>query len=184
MFAAIGRPTPDDEMHGSEQSLLLTTFRSATPKVLLNVEIGDAAVIERRACGCRFDELGYSQHLHTIRSFRKLTGDGVTFLDGDIIAAIDALVRRFGGGPADYQLVEDQSAVGIPRYALLVSPRLGPMDDAAMVQEFLSALGRLKRPYRFMVNQWQRLGVLSVRRAVPIAGWRGKALPYRTLRQV
>lgn len=64
-------------------ALLLTSLRPAAPKILLNTEIGDYAVLEERDCGCAFDEVGYRTHLHTIRSFEKLTGEGMTFLAAD-----------------------------------------------------------------------------------------------------
>lgn len=179
VFTAIRGPASDE---AGQAPLLFTTFRPASPLVLLNADIGDTAILEHRRCGCRFDALGYTLHLQSIRSLRKLTGDGVTFHDGDIIHALDALARRFGGGPADYQIVEEESATGLPCYWLLVSPMLGPIDEAALVEQFLSALAPQKPPYRFMVEQWRRMRVLRVRRAQPAPGLRGKIVPYRTLR--
>jgi hypothetical protein len=65
--------------------------------------------------GCLFDELGYVQHLHTIRSFEKLTGLGVTVAGGDLFHLLEeVLPRRFGGAVGDYQLVEAQDARGLP----------------------------------------------------------------------
>jgi hypothetical protein len=163
-------------------SLLLTTFRPASPKVLLNAEIGDYATLETKRCGCDFDQLGYVQHLHTIRSFGKFTGDGVTFFDSDILHLLEVVLpARWGGSLADYQLVEEQSPDGVSRYALLVSPELGPLDEAALGTSFLHELGKLKRSYRFMANQWAVTGALRVQRSRPEPGARGKVLPFRTL---
>ena len=182
-FAVVQRPRPLP--NGSVvDSLLLTSLRSATPKVLLNTEIGDHAVLEMRRCGCRFDEYGYVQHLHTIRSFGKLTGDGVTFIGSDILHVFEEILPRlFGGGPADYQLVEEQASDGRPRYRLLVDPNLGPLDDQAVISAFLGALSRLRRPYGFMVEQWTRVGALEVARLPPRPGARGKVPAFRTLDQ-
>jgi hypothetical protein len=181
VFAAIQRPRPAGDGR-TVDSLLLTTFRPASPKVLLNAEIGDYASLETKRCGCRFDQLGYVQHLHTIRSFGKLTGDGVTFFDSDILYLLEVMLpARWGGTLADYQLVEEQTAEGLPRYALLVSPELGPLDEVAVVAFFLEELGKLKRPYRFMANQWAASGAVRVQRSRPQAGARGKVLPFRTL---
>ena len=181
VFAAIQRPRALGDS-STVDALLLTTFRSASPLVLLNAEIGDYAQLETRRCGCRFDELGYLQHLHTIRSFGKLTGDGVTFFDADVLHLFEAVLpRRFGGTLADYQLVETQTAEGLPRYELLVSPELGPLDEPTLVAGFLEELARLRRPYPFMASQWARSGALRVRRARPEPGARGKVLPFRTL---
>jgi hypothetical protein len=182
-YAAVQGSLADDAPETS-RSLLLTTFRSASPQVLLNAEVGDTAVLETRACGCRFDALGYTQHVHTIRSIRKLTGEGVTFHDADVLSALDALAQQFGGGPADFQVLEQQSETGLPRYSLLISPRLGPLDEASVVERFLEHLGRLRPVNGFMVKQWAQLGVVRVERQEPRLGLRGKVMPYQTLRQV
>jgi hypothetical protein len=164
-------------------ALRLTSLRTATPKVLLNTEIGDHAVLEDRACGCRFDALGYTRHLHTIRSFGKLTGDGVTFIGADVLRLLEeTLPRQFGGSSADYQLVEEATADGVPRYALRVSPTVGPLDERAVAAAFLARLAGLRPPYRFMVDQWTRAGALRVVRASPEAGARGKVSAFLPLR--
>jgi hypothetical protein len=54
-------------------ALWLTTLHWRAPKVMVNVESGDYGVLERRRCGCVWDGLGFREHLHTIRSYEKLT---------------------------------------------------------------------------------------------------------------
>jgi hypothetical protein len=44
--------------------------------------------------------------------------------------------RRFGGGPTDYQLLEDETASGHPRLRLLVHPRLPGIDPAVVARVF------------------------------------------------
>lgn len=126
---AVRRPTPrePDDVHvfldafavtqrpcetiagATVDALLLTSLRPAAPKIRLNTEIGDYAVLEERDCGCAFDAVGYRTHLHTIRSFEKLTGEGMTFLAADLHHVLEkALPARFGGTVADYQRVEQQ----------------------------------------------------------------------------
>ena len=88
------------------RALLLSSLRASSPLVLLNVSLGDQAFVERRHCGCPLESMGWDLHLHTIRSFEKLTAGGMTFLGSDVIRVMeDVLPGRFGGGPADYQLV-------------------------------------------------------------------------------
>jgi hypothetical protein len=179
-FAVIQRARPvDDE---SRRALLMTALRPMSPKVMLNAEIGDQAVMEHRACGCVFGGLGYDQHLHTIRSFAKLTGTGVTFLGADIFPILEeALPRKFGGAIGDYQLIEEESANGLPRYSLLVNPGVGPVNERALIGVFLEELGAAKLQYRFMANQWIDAGVLGVSRRPAIPTARGKIVPFRTL---
>jgi hypothetical protein len=166
----------------SVDALLLTGFRPACPKVLLNAEIGDYAVLETRRCECLFDEVGYHTHLHTIRSFEKLTGVGTTILGGDLFRVLEErLAPTFGGVVTDYQFVEEQDANGLPRYTLLVSPHVGALDETRLVDAFLDELGGLRNHYRYMTNIWRDAGVVSVQRRRPLPTGRGKVLPFRTL---
>jgi len=166
----------------SVDTLLLTGMRPACPKVLLNAEIGDYAILESRRCGCDFDEMGYFTHLHTIRSFEKLTGMGMTILGGDLFGVLEnGLQRRFGGAATDYQFIEEQEVDGRPRYTLLVNPSIGPVDETRLVAFFLDELGALRHHYRFMTNAWREAGIVRVQRRRPLATSRGKVLPFRTL---
>ena len=42
------------------QATLLTTLRATTPLVLINVSLGDQALVSRRVCGCPLERLGWS----------------------------------------------------------------------------------------------------------------------------
>jgi hypothetical protein len=107
-------------------TLLLSSLRSSATFVLLNVSMGDQATVSERACGCPLERLGWTTHLHDIRSQEKLTAAGMTFLDTDVIRVLEeVLPARFGGAPTDYQLVEDEGAEGLPRVALIVHPPSG-----------------------------------------------------------
>ncbi len=82
----------------------------------------------------------------------------------------------------DYQLIEEDDASGVCRYALLVNPRVGPLDEQAVTEAFLEYLAGLRRYYRFKTNLWAQLGTLQVRRQVPVLTSRGKFLPFRSFR--
>jgi hypothetical protein len=162
--------------------LLVTSLRPTARKVLLNTDIGDYGRIETRRCDCRFDRLGYHARLSAIRTSQKLTGEGMTILGSDLYRLLEnVLPRRFGGTVGDYQVVERQGERGLPSYQLLVSPRLGPVDEHAVVQEFLDGLRTLRPPYRFMVDQWSQAGAVKVCRRQPLESGRGKVPPFRTL---
>jgi hypothetical protein len=180
-YAVIQRSL-DGEHVMPERALLLTALRPACPKILLNAEIGDSAILETRPCGCLFDEVGYLQHLHTIRSFQKITGFGVTFVGADLFYLFEeVLPRKFGGGITDYQLVESQDERGAPYYTLFVSPEIGALNERALVAGFLEELGKLKNHYRYMVGLWAQADVVRVKRQRPVATARGKVLPFLTL---
>jgi hypothetical protein len=180
-FAVIGE-TQDREDREPSNALAITTLRPACPKVMLNTEIGDCGVIVTRPCSCSLGQIGYTRHLHTIRSYEKLTGEGVTLRVADLFHLIEEVIpARFGGSLADYQFVEQQDPRGLPRYTLLVNPALGPVDETALAAVILKELAGLRRPYPFMVDQWRQGGGIRVRRALPVLTPRGKLLPVRTL---
>ncbi len=180
-FAVIGCDRPP-YTSDSVKSLLLTALRPACPKIMLNTEIGDYGVLATKACGCPFDELGYDHHIHTIRSFEKLTGEGVTFRGADLQRLLEKMLpERFGGSVGDYQLLEEQDARGLPCYTLLISPEVGSLNEVELCRAFLEELRRISGSYRLMVNVWNQAGFLKVSRQSPVVTGRGKILPYITL---
>lgn len=163
-------------------ALSLTALRPAVPKIMLNAEIGDHAVLETRRCGCLFDELGYFRHLHTIRSFEKLTGEGVTFVGSDFFYLLEEILpEKFGGAVGDYQLIEEQDHNGLPKYSILVSPKIGAVDEKELVSVFLKELGKGGGARRSMAHQWAQADIVHVKRRHPVPTERGKVLPFRTL---
>lgn len=109
------------------EALFLTTLSPWAPFVFLNVSMGDTATLDERDCGCPLGALGSHTHISGIRSFEKLTGSGMSFLDADIVRVLDeVLPAAFGGGPTDYQLLEEVGPEGDPILKLLAHPSLGP----------------------------------------------------------
>lgn len=158
-------------------ALLVSSLLPAAPLVLLNVSTGDRAALSGRRCGCPLEALGWTRHLAQIRSFEKLTAGGMTFADTDVIAVLEeALPARFGGGPTDYQLAEDETADGRPRLSLLVDPRVGRVDPGAVVEAFLQALGEGSGAPRVMTAQWRQWDLLEVVRRSPVTARSGKIL--------
>jgi hypothetical protein len=158
-------------------ALWLSSLCRTAPMVLLNASLGDQAVLGRDSCGCPLAELGWSVRLHSLRSFEKLTAGGMTFLDTDVIRVLEELLpRRFGGGPADYQLVEDEEADGRPVVRLLVHPRVGPFDRDAVGRAFLDAVSADSETERVMGLYWRQAQLLRVERRPPLATASGKIL--------
>jgi hypothetical protein len=175
---ALIQPGPDaqiSELPGN--SLLLSSLRLTTPFILLNVSLGDQGVLVRRTCGCPLERLGWPTHLHTIRSFEKLTAGGMTFPDTDLIPVLEeVLPSRFGGAPTDYQLVEEEAANGQPCVRLLVHPAVGPLDPGAVAEAFLTAISRGSGVERVMGLAWRQANFLRVERRAPLATATGKIL--------
>jgi len=163
-------------------SLLLTGLRMAAPKVMFNVEIGDCGTLEERECGCLFDQAGYTTHLHSIRSFERFTGEGVTIIGSDLIKLLEYLLpQKFGGSMMDYQFVEEHSSSGITHYFLLVSPDIGVLDEAKVGAYFLEELGKTRSHYREMTNLWRQCQTFRVKRGFPALSPRGKLKHFRII---
>jgi hypothetical protein len=156
-------------------ALLLSSLRATSPLVLLNVSMGDQARVATRHCGCPLDAFGWSTHLDTIRSFEKLTAGGMTFLDVDVVRVLEEdLPARFGGGPADYQVIEEETGDGRPKVALLVHPRVGPLDETTVREAFLDAVGRGSGAERIMALHWREVRLPVIERRPPIPSGKGK----------
>jgi len=177
LHALIPAATPADRGELPGSAILVTSLRPTAPLILLNVSMGDRAVLTRRRCGCPLEELGWRTHLHTIRSFEKLTAGGMTFLDTDVIRVLEeVLPARFGGGPTDYQLAEEDGADGQPHLRLVVHPAVGPVDADALIEAFLAEIGSGAGPERVMAIQWRMARLLRVERRPPRATASGKIL--------
>jgi len=170
---------------GVVKSLLFSSLYDRAAKILLNVESGDYGVLERRECGCLFGELGFRQHLHTIRSFDKLTGQGMTFVGTDMVRIIEeALPERLGGVSTDYQMVEREDAEGQTRMELFISPDVGAVDEMLAVDLVLTALSQGSDTNRMMAAVWRERRVLKVRRERPQLTSGGKLLSLHIERKM
>jgi hypothetical protein len=155
--------------------LLLTTLSPYSPKVLLNLETGDAGTLTVRPCGCPLGRLGFTAHLSNVISYEKLTAEGMTFLASDIARIVEQLLpRAFGGVPTDYQFVQDVAADGLSRLSLRVSPRLGAVDEGRVLAVVREELQR-RSPHGAHV--WNDAGVVGVVRAEPVSTVQGKLFP-------
>jgi hypothetical protein len=166
------------------EALLVTSLRPTAPVVLLNVSLGDQAVVEPRRCGCAMEAAGWTTHLRSVRSFEKLTLGGMAFLDRDVVRVLEeVLPARHGGGPTDYQLVEEEGSDGRPALRLLVHPGLGPLDAKAVAETFLQAIGPGPGAERVMALEWRQAGLLRVERREPLATPAGKVLHLHQARR-
>ena len=172
------REVPGFEL--SVPSFHYTTLLPSAPKIMLNVESDDFGVVETRDCGCPFGALGFTTHVRDIRSFRKLTGEGVTLVGSHIESILEEdLPARFGGSPLDYQLVEEEDAQGFTRLTILVSPAVAIADEQAVVTELLAALRRRGGAAEMSRELWTQANSFRVRREAPRLTSRGKMMPLQ-----
>lgn len=164
-------------------SYLFSTLLYESPKLLLNVGMGDYGNLSEGHCGCTFGQVGFSTHLSGIRSYEKLTGEGVTFVDTDFIRIIEReLPERFGGQSTDYQLVEKEDERGLTHLQLLVSPRVGAIQETDVLEKFLNLLKRAEdSPESWSqsgTEMWKQSKMVQIVREFPIATASGKILPF------
>jgi hypothetical protein len=174
---AMAQPGPGGPPALPSRAVCLSSLRLTSPLILLNVSMGDQAILGSRSCGCPLERLGWRTHLHTIRSFEKLTAGGVTFLDADVVRVLEeTLPARFGGGPLDYQLVEEEAPDGRPRLRLLVHPGLGSVPESVIADAFLDAITAGSDAARVAGSLWREMGLPRIERRSPLTTPGGKIL--------
>jgi hypothetical protein len=159
------------------EALFLTTLSPCAPFVFLNVSMGDMAVLDRRDCGCALGALGWHTHASRIRSFEKLTGLGMTFLDTDVVRILEEVLPAvFGGAPTDYQLLEEEGPEGDPVLKLLAHPGLGVLDEGKVREVFFANIGRGSSAKKVMELTWKQAGLFRIERRPPVSTGSGKIL--------
>jgi len=164
-------------------ALQLTSLLPSSSKLLINVCLDDYGSVEERSCGCALEALGYSTHVRQVRSYSKLTGEGVTLIGNEVLRVLDeVLPARFGGTPLDYQLLEEEDERGFTRLYVLVHPRLAIADESAVAAALLDGLARSSPMADAARIIWQNAHTIQVRREEPVWTARGKLLPLRLKR--
>ena len=177
-MAVVERPVALADWGLSVPGLFLTSLLPGSPKVMLNVESDDCGVLERRACGCAFERWGLGAHLRDVRSYRRLTAEGVTLVPEPARRALEELLpARFGGTPLDYQLREEEGPDGLSRVSLLVSPEVELDGEELVANALLDALGAGDAPAAAAARFWRHAGSLRVLRERPLVTAGGKQLP-------
>ena len=179
--AVLQRPVTAPDGACVAGALHLTTLLPATPKIMLNVETGDYGVLASRRCGCLFEKLGLRRHLHTIRSYEKLTAGGMHVMGADVVRLVEeVLPARHGGAPTDYQVIEDQRGA-LTQVTVVVSPRVKGIDESRLLKDVVGYLASRSRDYRMMAQQWMNGKSLHVARRSPYSTATGKVPPLRVV---
>ena len=165
------------------ESYLFTSLLYESPKILLNVGMGDYGEISSESCACVFGQVGFDACLNNIRSYEKLAGEGVTFVDTDFIRIVERdLPERFGGRSTDYQLVEKEDSRGFTHLQLLVSPRVGEIQETEVLDRFLNLLRRAEASpdswSQSGTEMWKQSNMLQIVREFPFPTVSGKIMPF------
>jgi hypothetical protein len=151
--------------------------------VILNVESGDYGTLERGDCGCALEKVGFGLRVHHIRSFEKFTSEGMNYFYGDLFELLEeTFPSEFGGGPGDYQLVEEEDVNGQTRLTLVVHPEVGELDEGKILARLRVAFSNGSRGNRFTTGVWENAGTFRIKKQVPHTSPRGKILPLHISR--
>ena len=151
------------------RALNLTSLLDTAPKVLLNTQMDDYAIVEERTCGCALEALGYGTHIREIRSYSKLVGETVTLIGNEMLHILESVLpTRFGGSALDYQLLEQEDAQGFTRLFLVISPRVQIADERAVIEVMHTAL-RDSTPMADAARVvWQQAQTIQIQRSEPV----------------
>ena len=183
-LAVADRPRIVDDTGIERRVLLFTSLLPSMHKFLLNVETGDTGVKESRSCGCPLDTLGLKLHLHSVRSFEKLTLEGMTYVIDSLLSLTeDILPAKCGGTSADYQFQEEEDIDGITRLVVLVNPAID-IDEDLLKDIVLDSLEKLVPIITPMAELLACADSIVVRREVPQMADSGKILAYQRCEKV
>lgn len=162
------------------EPLLFTTLNPHHPRISLNMESDDYGTLFERDCGCPLHHLGFRTHIRDVRSFKKLTTEGVTLVGSEMEHVLETVLpQRFGGSPLDYQLVEEEDEQGFTRISIHVGPTVDLQDEHELIRTVLSGLEKGSISADLAGRLWNQAGAMQVRRVQPVLGGRGKLMPLR-----
>ena len=160
-------------------AICLTSLLPSGPKMLINAYSDDFGIVEERDCGCLLDQIGLKHHVLKLRSYQKLTGEGVTLIGSDMVHILEeVLPAQFGGGPLDYQLVEEQQSNSLTKLVLYVSPEVHVKDENTLATAFLEAMRESMASARLAQVEYRQGDTIAIRRQAPILHQPGQAFPY------
>ncbi len=161
-------------------AFLFTSILPRAPKILLNVEVGDSGVVVSRKCSCGFEDLGFTDHIHSIRSFEKITSEGMNLSGADISRVVEQILpMKFGGDSTDYQIVEEEDERGVSRLSVIVSPEVGKIDERDLLETILDNL-----KINFVQDIFSQADTICIKRIYPVSTEMGKILPLYIKRRI
>lgn len=181
-LAVVARQVELAEFGFAVDGLFLTSLLPGAPKVMINVESDDCGRLSEppggAGCGCALERAGFRRRVHDVRSYRRLTAEGVTLVREPAARLIERLLPdRFGGSALDYQLCEEEGVDGQTRLTLRIDPAVGALDEPAAARELLAALSGQPGATALAAAFWRSAGTIQVRREAPLRTPAGKQLP-------
>jgi hypothetical protein len=156
---------------------LFTSLSLNRGKVLLNTEIGDFGKLTIKGCDCLFGQLGMNVHISEVRSYDKLTGEGMTRLGSELNEIVGEAIENADGGPDDYQFWETQDSSGLNKLVIAISPEIQNLNEKEFIDTILKKL-KIRDIAGSITSQiWGQAGTLQVVSAHPRMTIGHKMLP-------
>jgi len=146
-------------------SFLLTSLLKNAGKILLNTDIGDFGNLSVGPCDCLFGKLGMNVHVSQVRSYDKLTCEGMTLLGSQLDDAVGEAIERAGGCPDDYQFWETHDNAGLTKLVVAVNPKIPGLNEVNFTASILDNLR--KKKIDITSQLWEQAKVLQVVKANP-----------------
>ncbi len=146
-------------------AFLLTSLLRNAGKILLNTDIGDFGGLTVRPCDCLFGQLGMDVHVSGVRSYDKLTCEGMSLLGSQLYDTVGEVIEDAGGSPDDYQFWETHDDSGLAKLVVAVNPKLRGLNGEKFT---LAILDKLRGKNLHITSQlWEQAKVLQLVRAYP-----------------
>jgi len=112
-----------------------------------------------------------------------MTSEGMNYSGSDLFELLENTIpSEFGGGPGDYQLVEEEDQNGQTRLTLVIHPKVGDLNEAKLLSRLQQSLAQGSRNHRFISRIWRDAETFRIRREAPYGSARGKILPLHIKR--
>jgi hypothetical protein len=123
--------------------------------------------LKKGANGCKLEKLGLLEHIHTIRSFEKMTGIRMSMLNNGLLRIIEeVLPGRFGGSVTDYQILEVEEN-GVSGLNLLISPNIDGVNTEKVLETLQFELGAMEMESGLSVDMMEKVRTIRIKREYP-----------------
>lgn len=161
-----GRKAASPESEESEV-LLITSLSQTTPRLLLNVSLGDCGSLDERECACLFGRLGMKLHLKNISNTEKSTAEGMTFSFSSLCNVIHTIISKSGGAPDDFQVWLSRSGEGVDRITIAIHPEVRGIESTSFISSLYSRMSQLPDGAGLAADLWKQGGTIRIVRDLP-----------------
>lgn len=159
--------------------LLFTSLSIHCARVLINTEIGDAALLSTGECACPLGQVGLGRRVAAVRAHHKCTIEGMTVDASRLEAVVAETMSDLGAPPHVFQLEESIGRNGRGRLVITVDSSVPGLDEAALEHAVLKVLSRSLPDGALTAEIWRQAGALTVVRAPLQTTTSGKAPRFR-----